>query len=77
MHFLRWIAVPETPQQTILNVIRELPADVKFAWSWNEIRPLIDKLPEPRKTQASHFIAFFEDHQDVERLERELESVMS
>ena len=77
MHFLRWIADPETAQQTILDAIHELPASVKFEWSWDEIRPLINQLPEPRKTQANHYIAFFEEHQNIERLESELESVMS
>ena len=77
MHFLLWIAAPEIPQQTVLNAIRELPADVEFDWNWHDIRPLINQLPEPRKTQANHYISFFEEHQNIERLESELESVMS
>ncbi len=75
MHFLRWIADPDTPQENILSSIRELPDDVEFTWNWDDIRPLINQLPEPRKTQANHYIAFFEDHHDIERLESELESL--
>ena len=77
MHFLRWMAAPETPQQSILNAIRELPTDMEYSWSWDEIRPLINQLLEPRKIQAKHYIAFFEEHHDIERLESELESVIS
>ena len=76
MHFLLWIVAPETPQQNILNAIRELPADVEFDWNWGDIRPLINQLPEPRKTQANHYISFFEEHHNIERLEGALEPVV-
>lgn len=77
MSFLRWIADSDSPQKNILNVIRQLPVNVKFDWDWNEVYSQIDQLSEPRKAQANHYIAFFEEHQDVERLERELASVIA
>ena len=75
VHFLQWLASPDVSQQAIFNAIRQLPLGTEFDWSWSEIRPLINKLSEPRKTQAEHYIAFFEEHQNIERLESDLESV--
>ncbi|MEZ5536626.1 MAG: hypothetical protein R3F02_13505 [Thiolinea sp.] len=69
MPFLRWLAAPENPQQNILTAIHELDPEVEFTWDWNDIRPLIDQLPEPQKTQAECYIAYFEEHQNIEKLE--------
>jgi tetratricopeptide (TPR) repeat protein len=69
MHFLLWLAEDDTTLDDVLAAIRALSPDVEFAWGWDEIRPLVDKLPEPRKTQAECFIAFFEQHHDLAQLE--------
>ena len=69
MHFLLWLAAADTTQDDVLAAIRALSAEVEFSWGWGDIRPLVDKLPEPRKTQAECFIAFFEQHHDIAQLE--------
>lgn len=69
MNFLLWLAEADTTQDDVLAAIRALSAEVEFSWGWDDIRPLVDKLPEPRKTQAECFIAFFEQHHDIAQLE--------
>ena len=70
MYFLLWLAEAETTIHGVLTVIHALAPEVKFTWDWSDIRPYVDKLPEPRKTQAECFIAFFEQYQDRASLER-------
>ena len=69
MPFLLWLAEADTTQDDVLAAIRSLSLEVEFTWGWDEIRPLVDKLSEPRKTQAECFIAFFEQHHDIAQLE--------
>ena len=69
MRFLLWLAEADTTLDDVLAAIRALSPEVKFTWGWDDIRPLVDKLPEPRKTQAECFIAFFEQHHDIAQLE--------
>ena len=72
MHFLLWLAVVDTPLDDVLAAIRTLSPEVEFTWGWTDIRPLVDTLPEPRKTQAECFIAFFGQHHDIALLESSL-----
>ena len=69
MHFLLWLAAADTTRDDVLAAIHALSPEVEFSWGWDDIRPLVDKLPEPRKTQAECFIAFFELHHDIAQLE--------
>jgi tetratricopeptide (TPR) repeat protein len=69
MLFLLWLAEADTTQDNVLAAIRALSPSVELTWVWDVIRPLVDKLPEPRKTQAECFIAFFEQHHDIAQLE--------
>ena len=73
MPFLRWLADPETPQQTVLTAIRQLAPEVEFNWDWDNILVLINQLPEPVKNQAECYVAYFEEHQDIEKLEANLQ----
>ena len=75
MPFLLWLAEADTTPQAVLAAIRALSPEVAFTWGWGDIRPLVDKLPEPRKTQAECFIAFFEQHHDIVMLESCLAAV--
>ncbi len=70
MHFLLWLAGTDSPVSIVLTAIRALSSEVQFTWGGDDIRPLVDKLPEPRKTQAECFITFFEKHHDIAMLER-------
>ncbi len=72
MTFLLWLADPETTIDSVLQSIKNLPSDIKFAWSCKEIRPFIDKLDTQRKAQAEAFIAYFGQHQNLEQLESDL-----
>jgi hypothetical protein len=69
MAFLLWLAEPQTPEQTMREAIRALPPDVQFDWIFDGIRPFILNLPEPRKARAQCFLAFFERHRDVGKLD--------
>ena len=70
MHFLLWLAGTDSSVSIVLTAIRALSSEVQFTWGGDDIRPLVDKLPEPRKTQAECFITFFEKHHDIAMLER-------
>ncbi len=72
MHFLLWLSAADTPLDDVLAAIRALSPEVEFTWGWTDIRPLVDTLPEPRKTQAECFIAFFGQHHDIALLESSL-----
>jgi hypothetical protein len=69
LSFLLWLAEPQTPLQDVRKAVAALPPGVEFTWSFNEIRPFIAQLPEPRKTRAQCFITFFETHHDGDRLD--------
>jgi hypothetical protein len=69
MPFLLWLAQPQTPVQNVRDAISALSPEVEFTWSFNEIRPFVTQLPEPRKTQAQCLIAFFETHRDGKALD--------
>jgi tetratricopeptide (TPR) repeat protein len=69
MHFLLWLADEETPLVDVLTAIRALPPEVEFNWNWSDIRPVVNLLPEARNNQAECFIAFFEQHRDLDQLE--------
>lgn len=75
MPFLLWLAEADTTPDDMLTAIRALSPAVEFTWNWTDIRPLVDKLPEPRKTQAECFIAFFEKRHDIAMLEQCLVTV--
>lgn len=70
MPFLLWLANTNTTPPDVLAAIRALCSEVQFTWVGDDIRPLVDKLPEPRKTQAECFITFFEKHHDIAMLEQ-------
>ena len=75
--FLMWLVEAGDGLNDVLSAIRALAPEVEFASasSWGDIRPLVEKLPEPRKTQAECFIAFFEQHHDIVMLESCLAAV--
>ncbi|MEZ5449208.1 MAG: hypothetical protein R3E89_09485 [Thiolinea sp.] len=76
MPFLLWLAEAGATPQAVLAAIRALAPEVKFtSWDWSDIRPLVDQLPEPRKTQAECFIAFFGQHHDMATLEQCLTTI--
>lgn len=75
MHFLLWLAGTDSSVSNVLTAIRASSSEVQFTWDWTEIRPLVDKLPEPRKTQTECFIAFFGQHHDIATLEQCLVAV--
>jgi hypothetical protein len=69
IHFLRWLMETDTPPPQVLTAIRALAPTVEFTWRSDDIRPLVDKLPTTRKTQAECFIEFFEQHHEITKLE--------
>ncbi|MDR1424836.1 MAG: tetratricopeptide repeat protein [Azoarcus sp.] len=70
--FLVWLADSRTPFETVRRRARALDFDDHhwlFRWSADVIRPLLDRLPEPRRTQARCLAAFYEAHHDRETLD--------
>ncbi len=67
--FQLWLDGMDEVLEYLLSFIKNLfDHETKFDWNGDDIRPLVDKLPEPRKTQAECFIAFFEQHHDISTL---------
>ena len=75
MPFLLWLAEADATPQDVLAALRTLSPEVQFTWGWDDLRPLVEKLPEPRKTQAECFITLFGQHHDIATLEQCLEAV--
>jgi tetratricopeptide (TPR) repeat protein len=70
LNFLLWLAEEaDATQDDVLVAIRALSPTVEFTWVWDDIRLMLTQFPEPRKTQAECFIAFFEQHHDIAQLE--------
>lgn len=70
MAFLSWLVEPETGTTgAVITAIRAISPDEPVFWIFNSMRPLMEKQPEPRKTQARCFAAFFEDHRNAKILE--------
>jgi tetratricopeptide (TPR) repeat protein len=69
MAFLLWLAEAQMPAKTVREVIRALPPDAQFGWTFDGIRPFTLALPAPRQAQAQCFLAFFEQHHDVGKLD--------
>ncbi|MDR0717399.1 MAG: tetratricopeptide repeat protein [Azoarcus sp.] len=69
MPFLLWLAEPQTPLREVRDAIAALSPNVKLSWNFDDVRPLATQLPEPRKTEAQCFIAFFETHHDGGKLD--------
>lgn len=68
MPFLRWVLAPEAGYENIIEAIEGLNPGVRYSWIFDPIRSQLDELPEPRRYQASCFVAFFEEHHDVNQL---------
>ncbi|MDR2165735.1 MAG: hypothetical protein LBO79_09005 [Zoogloeaceae bacterium] len=70
MTFLAWlIESGEYAQADVVADIRAIAPDASVSWLFNSMRPLMERQPEPRKTQARCFAEFFEDHRNADILE--------
>ena len=69
MPFLLWLAEADTTLEDVLAAISTLKAEVSFTWGFDEVHPIINKLPEARRAQARCLVAFFEQHHDFAWLE--------
>ncbi|WP_020561360.1 tetratricopeptide repeat protein [Thiofilum flexile] len=74
MPFLLWVA-DEFSLEQVLNAIRALAPEVTFEWSFEEIRPRINQLPEPKYSQAQCFLNYFENHHQIDQLEQCLANI--
>ncbi|GHU35255.1 hypothetical protein AGMMS50256_30130 [Betaproteobacteria bacterium] len=70
LSFLLWLIEPEQhTTQDVLKAIRKNSSDgLEANWVFNSIRPVMDREPEPRRSQARCFAAFFETHRKVSTL---------
>ena len=75
MPFLLWLAEADTTLADVLAAISALEPEVQFTWGFDEVRPMIDELPEPRRAQARCLVAFFEQHHDMARLKACLQGI--
>ncbi len=69
MPFLIWLADPaEMTPEGVVAAIEGLAKGVKFAWSFQDIAPLVAELPPERERLAEGFIAHFEGRLDLAAL---------
>jgi formylglycine-generating enzyme required for sulfatase activity len=71
LSFLLWLGEPgQHTTQDVLKAIRKNSSDGQKAnWIFNSMRPFMEREPEPRKSQARCFAAFFEKHHDIKKTE--------
>ncbi|MDR3056463.1 MAG: hypothetical protein LBU53_13905 [Zoogloeaceae bacterium] len=62
MSFIIWLADEKTPLQTVQDAIQGTSSDEDAGWNWSfeEVSPLIAKLPDARRKQAECFVSYFE-----------------
>lgn len=76
MSFLLWVANEYSLEQ-VLHAIHALSPEATFTWDWNDIRPLLNQLPEPKYSQAKCFLDYFENHHQIDQLEQCLANISS
>lgn len=65
MRFLLWLTEAGTTSEEVLAAIHVLSPKVEFTSDFNNLRPLVDVLPEPRKSQAEYFLTFFKQYREA------------
>jgi tetratricopeptide (TPR) repeat protein len=68
MHFLLWLAETDTTLNDVMTSILVLSRRGKSIHGIHAILQLVNQLPEPQKSQAECFLAFFTEHQNKAQL---------
>ncbi|GHT96825.1 hypothetical protein AGMMS49545_22920 [Betaproteobacteria bacterium] len=77
LSFLLWLIEPErhTTQDVLKAIRKNLSTRHEANWTFNAMRPFMEREPEPRKSQARCFADFFEIQRDVGRLKSCLRAI--
>lgn len=75
MVFLRFILNNKLVED-LTKALKNLPEDIEFTWKFDEIKPYInEKFTGKKLQQCLSVMSFFEEHHDIERLEKELDAI--
>ncbi len=78
IYFLLWLSLIEADIRKVIDRLKSLKNSRNARYyDFHEIYHPVEKMSEPRKTQAECFIAFFEQHHDITVLEQCLAAVSS
>ncbi|WP_136678826.1 tetratricopeptide repeat protein [Neptunomonas sp. XY-337] len=67
--------INKAPITAVISAIKNVDFYGGLFWSFDEIRYYLSRFEGEKKQQINAFVDFFENHQDVDKLEQELEAI--
>ncbi|MCF6436849.1 tetratricopeptide repeat protein [Pseudoalteromonas sp. MMG022] len=71
MQFIRFL-LDDCEIGVVLNAIAAIPKDAKISWQFSELKDYLKQFEGDKQQHIQAILAFFEQHQDVDKLKAEL-----